>query len=279
MGEVKVSVVMGTAHPKEEWLRNAVQSIIDQTWKDWELLLYHDGLEDGCEPLIQQIVKMDPRIHYLPGEKNRGLAHALNACTAQAHGEYIARMDDDDFSEPERLESQLLFLEEHPDIDWVGCEALLFDEHGIWGKANRPEQPTQADYFKYSPFVHPSVMFRKKVLIDAGGYSESKIVARCEDYELFMRLTAQGGKGRNLLTPLFRYREDSAKMYQRRFRYYWYEMIVRIKGFAQMDCLNIRSIPYICKPLVVWLLSHFSVFAQQLRRNRITDNHGFAKTK
>lgn len=271
-----VSIIMGTYNPTAEYIENAVQSMIDQTWQDWEFIIYNDGSAASNEPLFRQIVSMDYRIHYIRSDANKGLAHALNTCLRLAQGEYIARMDDDDLSMPERLECQVNFLNAHPDIDWVGCRALLFDECGTWGIASRPERPDQGDYLKYSPFVHPSVMFRKKVLMDAGGYSESAFTAKCEDYELFMRLAAAGHQGYNLQKELFRYREDSDEIYRRDFRYYMYEIVIRIRGFSQMKCLNLKSVPYICKPLFVWALSCSPALAQRLRKNRSTDNHAFS---
>lgn len=276
MGEPTVSVIMGTYCPKADHLKDAVQSMINQTWSDWEFLIYNDGSLADYEALLQQVCAMDWRIHYIKSSVNEGLAHALNACLNRAQGKYIARMDDDDISSPERLKSQVEFLEAHPDVDWVGCQALLFDEQGIWGLASRPEWPDENDYLKYSPFVHPSVMFRRDVLVDAGGYAESVFVARCEDYELFMRLAATGYHGYNLREILFQYREDSCSIYRRPFRYYIYEIIIRVQGFSKMRCLNLKSVPYILKPLLVWLLSCAPALAQNMRKKRSTDNHAFS---
>lgn len=273
MEKEKISVIIGTSFPRKEWLNDAIGSIMNQTWQNWELLLYHDGNEDGCDQMLRQMAHADKRIRFFSGEKNRGLAHALNFCIAHAEGAYIARMDDDDYSEPRRLECQLCYLEEHPEIDWVGCEALLFDENGIWGKASRPERPEPEDYYKYSPFIHPSVLFRKAALSRAGGYLESRITARCEDYELFMRMAAQGMKGRNLPMELLRYREDAERIYQRAFRCYFYESLVRARGFMQLGCLNLKGIFFILKPLAVWGIAHFPRFAQRIRCNRDVSDH------
>ena len=129
----------------------------------------------------------------------------------------------------------------------------------------RPECPDKKDFLKYSPYIHPGVTFRSQVLKDAHGYHISAWTARCEDYELFMRLTASGYRGYNMQEPLIRYREDS-KYLKRRFRYCFSEMLIRIQGFWRMKIFSIWTVPYILKPIAVYAVSRFPAPAQKLRR-------------
>lgn len=265
MSQVLVSVIMGTYDPDCKKLKKSVESVIAQTYKNWELLLYDDGSEKKTAENILKISRMDPRIRYIRNEKNRGLAYALNICISRARGEYMARMDDDDEAFAERLEKQIAFLEANPQYSWTGCAAELTDADGCWGIALRPECPDKKDFLRYSPYIHPGVVFKSQVLREAHGYHISFWTARCEDYELFMRLTVLGYKGYNMQEPLLRYREDS-KYLKRRFRYCFSEMLIRAQGFYRMKIFDIWTVPYILKPMAVYVASRFPASAQKFRR-------------
>lgn len=265
MSQVLVSVIMGTYNPDCKKLKESVESIIAQTHKNWELLLYDDGSGKETAQNILRISRMDPRIKYIRNNRNRGLAYALNVCISRARGEYMARMDDDDEAFAERFEKQIAFLEANPQYSWTGCAAELTDADGCWGIALRPECPDKKDFLKYSPYIHPGVIFKSQVLKDNHGYHISPWTARCEDYELFMRLTALGYRGYNMQEPLIRYREDS-KHLKRRFRYCFSEMLIRIQGFYRLKIFDIWTVPCILKPIAVYVASRFPVSAQKLRR-------------
>lgn len=267
-----VSIVMGTHNPGITYLKAAVGSLINQTFDDWELIIVDDGSDQNICSEIKRICNKDARIYYVRTNKNLGLAHALNEGIQRSRGRYIARMDDDDISAPERLREQINFLELHPEYGWVGCEADLFDETGIWGKAGRPEKPDVYDFLHSSPFIHPCVIFRKKVLTECGGYSEGYFTARCEDYELFMRLYAGGYRGYNLRKNLFQYREDARRL-SRSMKYCCYEMMIRIQGFARMRILTLRTVPYVFKPVMIGIASIFPEYSQKVRINRNTGDH------
>ena len=268
----KISVIMSTFNPKELELRRSVQSIIDQSYSFWELLIYDDGSDSEGREIIEQIAKLDKRIRYLRGDSNRGIAVGLNECIKVSKGEYIARMDDDDVCMPRRFERQLEFLQMHDNYQWVGVLADLFDESGVWGRADRPERPVPKHFFHSSPFIHPSVMFRRDVLLAIGGYSVSKATSRCEDYELFMRLYAQGYKGYNLQEVLFQYQEESAVL-RRSWKYCYYEALIRLCGFNQLEILSIKTLPYVLKPMAVRTLALFPRLAQKIRVKRNKGDH------
>ena len=271
MIEPVVSIIMGTYNPDIPQLMSAVDSIIKQSLKSWELLIVDDGSTENISEIIR-ISKLDERIIYLREDSNAGLAHALNRTIKKAKGKYIARMDDDDISLPDRLKAEVDFLESHSEYDWVGCVADLFDNNGIWGKASRPQIPTSYSFLHSSPFIHPSVMFRRNVLISYGGYNESNIASRCEDYELFMRLYALGKRGYNIQNSYFQYREDECRL-QRRMIYCCNEMLIRIHGFNSLKILSWKTVPYILKPLMVGIASFFPVFSQKIRTSGSTGDH------
>lgn len=264
-----VSILMGSYNPTDPAiLHAAVNSLIMQTRTDWELLICDDGSDEPYAGYLRALTDLDPRIRYIRSEKNCGLANALNLCLANARGKWLARMDDDDISEPQRLEKQVWFLENNSQFAWVGTLATLFYQDEIWGRAIRPEYPSPEDYLKYSPYIHPTVMFRRNVLQEAGGYRVSRITSRCEDYELFMRLNAFGYRGCNLQEDLFRYREDPDALRKRNLRTCFYEAIIRFIGFRKLGLLRFKNIPYILKPLAVSVFTCFPHAGQQIRRSR-----------
>ena len=269
MNNKMVSIIMGTYNPDIMLLDKSIRSIINQTFSSWELLLYDDGSEDTIADEIRKLSGADPRIRYIRGKSNKGLAHALNRMISQSTGKYVARMDDDDISLPDRISEQVEFLEHHQEYDWVGCEADLIDDTGVWGMAVRPEKPDAFSFLHSSPFIHPSVLFRKEVLIETGGYCDNAMTQRCEDYELFMRLYAEGYRGYNLKKTLFQYRDDSKRL-NRSMKYCIKELRVRMIGFKRLGILSINTVPYLLKPVFVGMISIMPGTAQRIRLRRNT---------
>lgn len=261
-----VSIIMGSYNPTDlQNLHRAVKSIIAQTFTNWEFIICDDGSDMPYSTRLQELTGLDSRIRYIRSEQNCGLAHALNLCIAHSRGSWIARMDDDDYSEPDRLEKQIAFLSTHSEYAWVGCQTLLFDQDGIWGERLCPEVPNHRDYLCYSPFSHPSVLFRRDVLEHVGGYMESALTARCEDYELFMRLASKGYCGYNLREKLLHYQESRYILSKRQFRNCMNEAIIRWRGFRLMGLLSLRNFPYVVKPLAVAVAARFPRLAQRIR--------------
>ncbi len=272
MSTPQISVIMGTYNPCMDDLSRAVRSVVNQTFESWELIICDDGSEQDVYLKIKKLEKLDNRIKCIRCKQNEGLAAALNKCIDIASGNYLARMDDDDISLPDRFLKQYEFLEMNDTYDWVGCEADLFDSDSIWGRASRPEQPDSNSFLHSSPFVHPSVMFRSSVFSDNTRYSVSKITARCEDYELFMRLYSIGRRGYNLQEVLLQYKEDG-KVLKRSMKYCFYEMLVRIQGYRRLRILRLRNMPYVLKPIAVGLIAQFPEFAQKIRTDRAEGDH------
>ena len=162
-----VSVVMGTYEPDLSELSAAVRSIRMQTLSSWELLICDDGSTEETYRNIKKLAACDPRIRVSRNSKNRGLAYALNRCILHAGGEFIARMDADDISRPERFMKQVKFLRENPEYMWVSSAADLFEGKRVWGSAYRPEMPDARSFLHSSPYIHPAVMFRREVFFSS----------------------------------------------------------------------------------------------------------------
>ena len=250
-----ISVIMGVYNPKDSLrFENAVRSILNQSFKDLELIIYDDGSSKPARDLIKRTAALDRRITLIGSKANRGLAHALNECIKAAGGEYIARMDDDDVSLCNRLEGQLELLRQNPDYSWVGSSALLADGGGVWGVRRVKATPLNKDYLFNSPYIHPSVVFRKKALLSCGGYSEKARHNGAEDYELFMRMQSKGYKGFNITSPLIIYFEDISSYKKRTFKRRIFELAVRYEGFGRLGLLKWRYLHYLIKPLAMALL-------------------------
>ena len=293
-----VSVIMGTYEPDLYELSAAVRSIRMQTLTAWELLICDDGSSEDTYRSIRKLAASDARIRVARNRKNMGLAHALNRCIPHARGDFIARMDADDISRPERLEIQVKFLRENPEYMWVASSAELFEGNRSWGSALRPERPDARAFLHSSPYIHPSVMFRREVFFPSVGpdsassavrsgppgspqragkrtqensplrhYLVSPLTARCEDYELFMRLHSEGLRGFNLERPLLLYRENERTMH-RPFKSCLSEMLIRIRGFRQLGILSLKTFPYVVKPVLVGIASLFPDIAQRIRTGR-----------
>lgn len=268
----KVSFIMGVYCCENiDGVLGSVESIILQTYKDWEFLIVDDGSPDNGRTfsILKAVADLDNRIIPLRYEKNRGLAYALNYCLRYAKGNYIARQDDDDYSDVLRLETQIDFLEKNPDIDIVGTQAILFDDKGDWGYLDVEERPTNRSFLWNSPFIHPSTVMRTDSLRAVGGYRVAKETRRGQDYDLFMRMYAAGMQGANITKPLYRYRSNRTtskyKSIDKRFN----EAQVRLKNFKALGIGPIRYL-YIAKPIILSLIPK-KIYGQiQKRRTKLS---------
>ncbi len=262
-----ISVLLCVHNPDREQLEQAVDSMIAQTFTDWEMILYDDGSDARSEEMIRSLADRERRIFYVRGAVHHSLAYGLNVGIGLAGGEYIARMDADDISFPERLEKEWEFLERHPEYDFVGCNLELMDESGRrWGCRRYPERPEKEDFLEYSPYPHPAMMFRKKTLTECGAYGEGKKPCRGEDYELFIRLHAAGKRGVNLQETLFSYRESWEGYRRRLFRFQVQEVGIRIRGFRMLGIPCGKNLKYIIKPIIVWAIPNRLLLFLKRRR-------------
>lgn len=250
-----VSVIMGIykMRNKESIVKLAIDSILNQTYKDFEFIICDDGSNDGTYEMIKNLIRKDERVILIKNKENRGLAYSLNHCLSIAKGKYIARMDADDISMPNRFEKQVKFLDEHQEYAVVGSNMFYINENRIWGNRILAEKPTKKSFLFTSPFAHPTVIIRKEVLNFLNNYKVEKITRRLEDYDLFMRLYANGYKGYNMQEFLYQFREDNDAFKRRAYKYRWDEIQVRYRGFKELGLMPNGWI-YVIKPLIVGLI-------------------------
>ena len=206
---VKVSIIMGIYNCALT-LSEAIESILNQTFSDWELILCDDGSVDNTYQVAEQYkVKYPEKIVLLKNKENRGLNYTLNRCLKVAKGTYIARMDGDDISLPTRLEKEVDFLDAHPEYAIFSTPMIFFDEKGDWGRSYPIKKPIKKDFIKHSPvFCHAPCMIRKEAYLDVGGYTVDKHMLRFEDVNLWYKLYAKNYVGYNLDEPLYKMRDD-----------------------------------------------------------------------
>ena len=193
----KVSVVMAVYNTKEEWLREAIESILHQTYTDFEFIIVNDGSTNNAEEVI--LSYQDDRIKYMK-QANQGPGVAANNGIDIAKGEYIARMDSDDISLPQRFEKQVAFLDQNPDVSIVGTDHEYIPSGRI---AKMLKYPKYLDFLRGNSIGQPTVMFRR---LDFEKYHLRYDPAYpCEDYELWSR-AIRYVKFANLQEVLLKYR-------------------------------------------------------------------------
>ena len=195
----------------EETICESIDSILAQTFQDWEFIICDDGSKDQTWDILQEYAERYPnRIIPIQNEVNSKLPFSLNHCLQVATGEYIARMDADDRSHPDRLEKQVSYLDSHPEMDVVGTGMTCFNDEDITGVRLPPEQPSPRIIGMGVPFFHATIMMKRSVYEELGGYSLEPYVLRCEDVDLWIRFFGEGHQGANLQEPLYYVREDMA---------------------------------------------------------------------
>ncbi len=205
----RISIIMGIYNCADT-LDEAIESILAQTYTDWEMIMCDDGSFDDTYAVAQKYVQMYPdKFILIKNEQNEGLNKTLNNCLEIAKGEYIARMDGDDISLPERFEKEVELLDNHPEYAIVSSPMIYFDESGDWGKGTAIEVPQINDFFHHAPFhCHAPCMIRREAYLAVEGYSLDKRTLRYEDCNLWYRLYAAGYRGYNIQQPLYKMRDD-----------------------------------------------------------------------
>jgi len=206
----QVTVVM-SVYNGARYVRQAIDSILNQTFTDLELIVVNDGSTDDTARILASYT--DERLVLLENESNIGLTRSLNKALRIARGEYIARQDADDFSLPERLARQVAYLEAHPRTGFMGTTAIWIDETGktlqVWHQpTTNPE--IQERLLWYCPLMHGSVMMRRRALAEVGGkYTEDMRTG--QDYDLWLQMSEKWDVA-VLPEPLYGYRwhEDMA---------------------------------------------------------------------
>jgi glycosyltransferase involved in cell wall biosynthesis len=188
----------------ELFLREAIDSVCGQTYRDWELLIVDDASRDGSRHIAEEYAQRDARVKVLAHAQNKGVAGALNTGLETATGVYIARMDADDISLPERLAKQVAYLEAHPEVTVCGTWVRLIGEHAGTEWHLAPDWDTiRCTMLFYGAVAHPTVMLRRADFLRQGWRYDGRYQA--EDYELWTRI-AETARIVNLPDVLLLYR-------------------------------------------------------------------------
>jgi glycosyltransferase involved in cell wall biosynthesis len=214
----EVSVVMA-AYNSFPYVKNCVDSILNQSFNDFEFIIIDDGSTDGTGDYLQNRAKLDHRIHLIQ-QQNQGLTKSLNKGLKIAKGEFIARIDADDIAVSNRFEKQVNYLNQHQDVVLLGSSIEMMTADGlpmglrILDKKHSQirKKLLQGDSCALS---HPAVMFRKDVAIDIGGYDESYPVG--QDLDFFLRMSEKG-KVENLPDSLLFWRQHKQSVNRTQFK-------------------------------------------------------------
>jgi len=226
MGEMRCDVNAaadlgyGTPNPKvtvliavyngERFLREALDSVLAQTFTDFELLVVNDGSTDETATILESY--SDGRIRIITNRRNIGVVGSLRRGLNYARGEYIARIDADDIALPERLEKQVEYLDLHPEVGMVSSRCLVIDGDGRLVSSSSAQTPEEIYYLLafHDPIYNPTVTFRKALVLSLGGYGDDS-VNRVEDYDLWVRISRRA-KIVELDEILAQYRIHSANL-------------------------------------------------------------------
>jgi glycosyltransferase involved in cell wall biosynthesis len=219
----RVSVLI-PVYNGERFLRAALDSVISQTEAAWELIVVDDGSTDGSSEILREYAAADPRVRVFH-KPNSGISDTLNAGLRHARAAWIARLDADDVMLPHRLERQLAFVAEHPDLVAAGSDYELIDQHGAGHGTRYPLPRSAADSERLFQreallaFTHPTMLYRTEAARAVGGYQRA--LEPCEDLDLFTRLMLSEGAIRIQPESLTRYRVHAGSISSRSGRAQW----------------------------------------------------------
>lgn len=206
-----ISVIL-PVYNGEAYIREAIESILKQTFSNFELIIINDGSSDNSGKILHDLAASDSRI-VLIERQNTGLVTTLNEGIEKARGEFIARMDADDVAMPERFALQHARMVAEPELGVLGSFIKIIDKFGCFIRlGDYPVTPIEtARFLEHGcPVAHPTVMMRREAVLKAGGYR--KAFSHCEDYDLWLRISELGYRIANLPEALLNYRMHGANV-------------------------------------------------------------------
>lgn len=230
----RISILMAIYNCAQT-LPEAIDSLYDQTYQNFKLILCDDASTDNTYEIAKEYAERHDNIILIKNKKNLKLAASLNRCLEHADTEYVARMDGDDISLPERFEKQINFLDKNPQYALVSSPMILFDENGDWGNTQTIEKPVKEDFKKGTPHPHAPSMIRTKVIKKVGGYTVNKYLNRGQDYYLWYKIYKAGYKGYNLEKHLYKMRDDKDAMNRRTFRTRYNGFIIKKRVMKDLE--------------------------------------------
>jgi glycosyltransferase EpsE len=228
----EISVVM-SVYNGMPFLPLAIESILNQSFQDFEFIIIEDCSTDESKNIINEYGKKDKRIKAIYNQVNKGqIALGINMANGViiAKGKYIARMDSDDIADTLRFEKQLNHFYENPDIDIVGTWVININDKGV--EIGYRKYPTDSKLISKliwtCPVVHPTVMFKRESILRVGNYSDKS--GRRDDYELWFRCEAAGLKFSNLPYFGLKYRFFDEFYQKNDLKVAWKQMVIGLKG-------------------------------------------------
>jgi glycosyltransferase involved in cell wall biosynthesis len=225
-----------SAFNDEKFLIESLESVIGQTYRNFELILFDDGSKDATSDIIREYAGKDKRIIPVFNDRNLGLTVNLNRGIKLSRGVYIARMDADDISMSTRFEKQVSFLDLNPGIDLVGSASADINSEGNEIQLRTvPEKHQDIINLlpKANPITHSAVMFRKKSFESIDFYNES--YRTIQDYEMWFRAAGKGLKFHNMSEVLLKYRMDDDYVSRKSFSYRISDCKLRLKCFHHIN--------------------------------------------
>ena len=266
----KVSVIM-SVYNCESTLKDAIDSIINQTYDNWEFVICNDCSTDSTQSILDEYKQKYPdRFVLLKNDKNMRLSHSLNRCIKVCSGELVARMDGDDLSEPTRLEKQVAFLKKHKEYQVVGTAMRRFDDNGLHDVVIASNNPCKNDLIKGVPFCHATIVMYKEAYDAVGGYRESEMTKRSQDYDMWFRFYHCGFEGYNLDEPLYLVREDINAIKRRTFNNRYNIMKIQFCGYKLLGF----SKKYYIIPIIQFSKAFIPTGIVKLVRNKQAKKRG-----
>lgn len=249
----KVSVIMGIFNCQDT-LKESLDSLLNQTYQNFNVIMCDDGSTDNTFEIANKYCEKYPeKFILLANPQNKGLNHTLNVCLEHAKGEYIARMDGDDISLPDRFKKQVEFLDSHNEFQIVSSAMIYFDETGDWGVGKPDKYPQNNSLAKATPFAHAPCMIRREAYESVDGYSIHKKLLRVEDYHLWIKMYSKGFKGYNIQEPLYKMRDDRNARKRRTMRSRLNEANVKVIAIKELK-LSMMNIVYVIKPIILAII-------------------------
>ena len=220
-----VSIII-PCYRQAEYISEAIESVISQTYDNWECIIIDDGSPDNTKDISSLYIRYDKRIKYIYQE-NQGVSNARNNGILFSRGKYILPLDADDIIASTYVEKAVSILESHPEYAVAGTLIQRFDEEGYWGTPGKGHKVSVKDIFQLRAFTHPSVMMRKTALTKVGGYTVSPLTMRSQDFDLWCKLYCNGFVGFNMDEILLDYYEkrNATKEVVFKYKYSLYKMM------------------------------------------------------
>lgn len=216
-------------------LEEALDSLLAQTYRQFKVILCDDCSTDSTAEIASRYAEQHPEVFTLiHNAQNLRLAASLNHCLEYADTEYVARMDGDDISLPDRFQVEIDFLDAHPEYALVSTAMECFDESGTWGIQRKPEQPCCTDFAKDSPFCHAPCMMRRDALQKVGNYTVRPDLNRGQDYYLWHKFYCKGYKGYNIQQAYYRMRDDKSAAARRGYNLSYWQRVKRSLVFYRV---------------------------------------------